>query len=148
MPCSKCKKSGHNVRTCPVQLANSVATGFNTGSRPTGNTGGISIAIANITQTCHDEECPICFDKLNNENKLTTVCNHKFCVNCVEKMYNKRLVNCPLCRTVNNHTYKERQFPPLNIGTVEEVALLEIMRRIEITFGVFGVFGGHSGPAL
>jgi hypothetical protein len=109
------------------------------------------VYIANITQTCHGEECeecPICFDKLNNKNKLTTVCNHKFCVNCVEKMYNKRLVNCPLCRTVNNHTYKERQFPPLNIGTVEEVALLEIMRRIEITFGVFGVFGGHSGPAL
>jgi hypothetical protein len=90
------------------------------------------VYIANITQTCHGEECeecPICFDKLNNKNKLTTVCNHKFCVNCVEKMYNKRLVNCPLCRTVNNHTYKERQFPPfldppeLEIVTDEEVFL-------------------------
>jgi hypothetical protein len=125
MPCSKCHLSGHNVRTCPT-LAYAI--------------GNPRTKVASHKDKEPGENpCPICLEQLNNENTLTTVCNHEFCVNCAEDMYQKRIDNCPLCRKNNNHTYKERQFspraprPPLQRNFSEEliaaIAMAEAARR-------------------
>ena len=49
-----------------------------------------------------DDECPICIQKMNNENVVVTQCGHKTCVKCMEK-YIKLLKpqknpSCSLCR--------------------------------------------------
>lgn len=51
-------------------------------------------------QTREDEgeqECPICFEKIQKYGFCVTNCNHQFCMNCmIEAMKKKK--NCPLCR--------------------------------------------------
>ena len=43
-----------------------------------------------------NKECPICLDKFNNISiKLTTPCNHEYCLKCFMDFYDTK---CPLCR--------------------------------------------------
>ena len=44
-----------------------------------------------------EQECPICFEKINKYGFCVTNCSHTFCMNCmIEAMKKKK--NCPLCR--------------------------------------------------
>lgn len=48
-----------------------------------------------------ENECPICFDELGENNYVKTKCNHKTCVSCFVtniKLNNKTAKLCPLCR--------------------------------------------------
>lgn len=85
MPCSKCKGVGHNARTCGRKRV-----------------------------VCpSSDECPVCLTGYEcDDKKFTTIyCNHTFCLECVEHMYESRIDTCPLCRGEHKHAYKERQFP-------------------------------------
>ena len=42
-------------------------------------------------------ECSICYDLINNNDKLILKCNHSFHNNCIEKWFAKSH-HCPLCR--------------------------------------------------
>ena len=44
-----------------------------------------------------EEECPICYESLNNKFSLTTDCGHKFCLDCFKKTVEIKS-SCPLCR--------------------------------------------------
>lgn len=39
-------------------------------------------------------ECPVCYDKIENDKIFTTPCNHVLCIDCTKQCKNK----CPLCR--------------------------------------------------
>ena len=71
-------------------------------------------------------ECPICFEKLKGLFKITTPCNHIFCLNCFVGLLDKK---CPLCRAdvrlrkdtrdklhkkLNNTMFNESDFPALS----------------------------------
>ena len=43
-------------------------------------------------------ECPICFNKIKNDNKYITECNHEYCKACLDKWFDKGKVSCPTCR--------------------------------------------------
>jgi len=42
-------------------------------------------------------ECPICYEKLGEIDKIILQCGHQFCVDCIFSWSNKSL-NCPCCR--------------------------------------------------
>ena len=49
----------------------------------------------------NENECPICFDELGENNYVKTKCNHKTCVSCFVaniKLNNRTANLCPLCR--------------------------------------------------
>ena len=44
-------------------------------------------------------ECPICFKEIIDNNACFTNCNHIFCYECLNKWFNKKRVDCPMCRS-------------------------------------------------
>ena len=47
------------------------------------------------------ETCPVCYEELEGKMVITTICNHRFCFDCLEQWMNsmnRRWNNCPLCR--------------------------------------------------
>jgi len=57
------------------------------------------ILVAIINDNCKDEDCPICFEKLNNETFIRLTCNHEFCKRCIVECANKNIKKCALCRS-------------------------------------------------
>ena len=71
-------------------------------------------------------ECPICSESLKGLFKITTPCDHTYCLKCFLGLLNK---TCPLCRSdvklskhmsdklekkLNNTMFKESDFPALS----------------------------------
>ena len=51
----------------------------------------------------NNNDCPICLEKLTNNNTVKTSCNHYFCINCINKQLdNGSNINCSLCRSPLN----------------------------------------------
>ena len=49
-----------------------------------------------------DNNCPVCLEELK-DNVYITPCNHKFCLECVNKIHNKNHnISCPMCRSEFN----------------------------------------------
>jgi hypothetical protein len=48
------------------------------------------------------EECPICLNNIDNDNKRITACLHTFCNSCLDVVF-KHNKNCPLCRKIINY---------------------------------------------
>ena len=96
MPCSQCKKKGHNILTCPKRKNNT-----NTIQSPGGN-------------EVECRECPICYDSIQTKNCATTECGHQFCLSCLARSLQENQ-SCPMCRTAivpqvqNQHTPEELQ---------------------------------------
>lgn len=47
----------------------------------------------------NDDECPVCYEIIEEKNNCITICNHKFCLQCLLKSYNKNNA-CPCCRAL------------------------------------------------
>lgn len=45
-----------------------------------------------------NDECTICFENINSNNKLVIKCNHIFHLGCLAKWYSYDNNNCPMCR--------------------------------------------------
>lgn len=45
----------------------------------------------------NNNDCPICMDTISNEH--ITICNHKFCLNCIN-IWLVSHINCPICRKI------------------------------------------------
>jgi len=61
----------------------------------------------NIQKNILCDDCPICYEKIKNINKITLQCKHYFCCLCHynwEKtcFLSKKDLSCPLCRKVSN----------------------------------------------
>jgi len=56
-----------------------------------------------------NEQCNICFDtfKQKEHKRVLSKCGHYFHKKCIDKWFikNKRMMNCPLCRTNYNISY-------------------------------------------
>jgi len=56
-------------------------------------------------------ECPICYEKVTNQNNLKLSCNHKICTKCFISIMDSStgkgniFINCPICRTVNENRF-------------------------------------------
>ena len=83
MPCSHCKLSGHNVRTCPLK---NVASSFPSQPMP-----------APMPAKPSAKECPICYCEIESKNSATTPCGHDFCFECIAHALQEN-TNCPMCR--------------------------------------------------
>ena len=44
------------------------------------------------------DECPICYDKLEDINVATTKCGHSICLQCMMEYLKRNNTKCPLCR--------------------------------------------------
>jgi hypothetical protein len=54
-----------------------------------------------INNESHQYDCPICLNKVTENEKYMTECSHIFCIKCIEcliEFSRKTLINCPLCR--------------------------------------------------
>ena len=82
-----------------------------------------------------EEICPICLENIKNKLFITTICKHKYCLECFLDLYDTR---CPMCRkdlkdvipnkllnillknnknnktTRNMNIFNEIDFPPLS----------------------------------
>jgi len=75
-----------------------------------------------------ENECPICLDKMTDDEASTTLnCGHKFHNRCLENMIRHGHNTCPLCRTTTSYPLIQRQ------EIIEELqALAHLERRITI----------------
>ena len=80
-------------------ISNLATQFFNTRNKNIIDIGKICIDLK--VEEIDNEECPICYDNMNNlgeNNKpVKILCNHKFCKNCVSKWFCKN-EECPLCK--------------------------------------------------
>lgn len=53
---------------------------------------------ASQTEETLANSCPICLEKFEKAECITTDCNHKFHEKCLEKSVMSRLLTCPMCR--------------------------------------------------
>lgn len=63
-------------------------------------------------------ECPICYDKIKDNDNIKLSCNHNLHIECYVKMlyYSKnKFFKCPLCRLINNSIEKIFDDPKKNI---------------------------------
>ena len=77
MPCTLCKRSGHNRRTCEKR----------------------SVATPKPTPVIESDTCPICMETLEKTNYASTKCGHQFCLECLLRHVSTKS-DCPLCRAV------------------------------------------------
>ena len=49
----------------------------------------------NVSQLEDVNECPVCFTGLDKSVMVVLLCKHKFCINCILRLNEKK---CPLCR--------------------------------------------------
>jgi hypothetical protein len=55
-----------------------------------------------------DDSCPICFEEYSREkfilkdgnlnHEIESKCKHWFCIQCLAKMFENKIFNCPICR--------------------------------------------------
>jgi hypothetical protein len=117
MPCTICRKSGHNKRTCTGHNKRGTYTAFIISDpevkeelRETwyraqvfltaGAMGRVSAAIKiqrAVRNWIPGKSCPICMDEITAKNSCVTKCGHDFCLSCLAKSL-QRNQTCPLCR--------------------------------------------------
>ena len=61
------------------------------------------------------EDCPICFNHLDDMNHIITNCGHAFCTQCIFKYITTEKELCPLCR--EKYTYEDliQPFTPKDV---------------------------------
>ena len=88
MPCSKCGKSGHNIKTCKKL----VKTRYKKHFRPKKKE-------KEKEQEKEKETCIICYDEVGQGNgQVVTKCNHIYCATCFIKCIHVNS-SCAYCRT-------------------------------------------------
>lgn len=70
--------------------------------------------IINSEKKCENEDCAVCFEKMNDENYVYLNCNHEFCKTCVKIIIDKTnegvYSTCPLCRSEMKEIYTKTEF--------------------------------------
>ena len=77
-----------------------------------------------------DDECPICYNVLNKENKLTTsICSHSFCSSCICIMIKANKNNCALCRTTFTNFNSKNNDILVFVNKLQQQQLLQLQRQ-------------------
>jgi hypothetical protein len=49
---------------------------------------------------CNIEECPVCYESINDDTYVHLNCNHEFCKTCVKTIMKRpEQKKCPMCRS-------------------------------------------------
>ena len=83
----------------------------------------------------NDTNCPICLDSLKDKFKITTPCNHTYCLQCLLTLYE---FNCPYCR----YDYKSKM--PEKISNI----ILQNSKKEPIKNGTINIFNQNEFPPL
>ena len=136
--CKICGETKHEAKDCwmrHVTLNNEEWTEGNMGSP-------LQIDLSKVIKSpVHkNEECPICFEKIEERNCATTKCGHQFCLSCIIK--SGRISNdCPLCRqAITDRTVVRRLFqvPRLNLEQINrETEELQLPRGRDLFTRLF-----------
>lgn len=54
-----------------------------------------------LTRCCEhssEDDCPVCYEKMNHNNSYETPCGHRFHMNCLIKWRDECQTTCPMCR--------------------------------------------------
>lgn len=64
-------------------------------------------------------ECSICYNSAQKKTAAKLQCHHEFCIDCIEKIIQKKIMNCPYCRNKIEKIfcYNEECFKNLKIYT-------------------------------
>jgi len=97
MPCSICRKIGHNILTCP-----DITSDEQTLPK-------VETEITNITETKYvtnipppkpPSMCVICLEDITSQPKTTLRCSHEYCTECIMKNISLGNTKCAICRDV------------------------------------------------
>jgi len=116
--CKICGETKHEAKECwmrHVTLKNDEWTEGNMGSP-------LQIDLSKVIKSpVHkNEDCPICFEKIEERNCATTGCGHQFCLSCIIRS-GRQSNDCPLCRqAITNSPVVRRLFqvPRLNLEQI------------------------------
>ena len=64
--------------------------------------GGVatSVRVLKCDEVCgENEDCPICYVRLENKTFVKLGCSHYFCKNCIKGCVDRKILNCPMCRS-------------------------------------------------
>ena len=85
-----------------------------------------------------NEDCPICFKKLNNTNYIITTCGHAFCTECIYTYVTKEKEICPICRKIYRYrdlvkpfTSKDIEYLFIFINNDENIEMKPIENAIQ-----------------
>ena len=57
--------------------------------------------VTSVDVTSRDVFCPICFDKIDDNDVIVFGCNHKVCTGCtIEMILHNKFKTCPMCRCI------------------------------------------------
>jgi hypothetical protein len=107
MPCSRCHRVGHNIRTCPQITITYVPRNSNSLAQ---NENAPPNHISNST-VYDTKECCICMEEITPTNRCVTQCGHQFCLSCMFQMIDaspRCSISCPICRA-DIHKFKRNQ---------------------------------------
>ena len=101
MPCSICKKPGHNRRTCALlDSSKSRVKKRELKKRDPKKVKGIKLKPISKPPAPPPLECAICLENITKVNKVITHCNHVFHFDCLVKNSAGPNGNCcPICRS-------------------------------------------------
>ena len=83
-----------------------------------------------------NEECPICFENMNNTQVVCTPCNHIFHKSCLEQQFSSSYFNsfnCSICReNLWDHLSGQQQQQYINLPSLDDENLwgTEIISRM------------------
>lgn len=101
-------------------------------------------------------DCPICLDKLDDDERVILDCNHELCVVCLNKLIkisikNENQLLCPMCRNqvsllktkTNNldEVYSNLIYTPCKNRNYRGLHIYSRLRRIDLQKNVFLAFG-------
>lgn len=84
-----------------------------------------SIKCPEIKNNEESLECPICYEKIKNNNYIVTKCDHTFCNDCLFKSLTNSSC-CPLCR---NELFTFEKIKPLTLSNVHYLEERSTMTR-------------------
>ena len=53
--------------------------------------------------------CIVCFNSINEEEMCITNCEHKYCLDCLKKWFDRGNISCPFCRQDIEHFFKNNE---------------------------------------
>ena len=63
-----------------------------------------------VISLCDDEECPVCFESMDERIVTTPPCGHALCLPCLMRL--RAPVRCPMCRAELAHLMPAAPRPP------------------------------------
>ncbi len=80
------------------------------------------------------ENCPICFEELNDQTISTLNCNHYFCEECLNKLFETNKNQCPMCRSEIKEYHNKEEKTRVIFRTVYRENDARLFREIMVRY--------------